>query len=323
MEKKLFECLSSQKNEEVITVGLISNPVEGLTKQGKPYVDFQIYANGCTMTCKVWDIGYEEMQERYGVKKGAPVKVHGVISINPQSGEKQICLRDGDIPALSPLDLTEDEIEGLAQATPVKAEDMISAIKGAIDSIIPESILKGIANWGINTLESSTYFPYGEDVHKEKGGLIAHVYNCVYKLMYYVAAPEFNKGVVLTALLLYRTGTSFYLHVDRVTGLIKECEDISEYGSIGQFMSSFVLNWVEPFKSGVVGVNIGDIKNVIACVNACNGIVKPMSIEAVVASGIVRDELDTFRIYEATKGLEPGTKAFVKENGEVRTVYKF
>ena len=56
MEKTLKECLNSERNEEIITRGLICNPIEGLTKTGKPYVDLTLYANGLTMPSKVWDM---------------------------------------------------------------------------------------------------------------------------------------------------------------------------------------------------------------------------------------------------------------------------
>ena len=97
--KTVKECLGSEKNEEVVVIGLLCNPKDGVTKNGKPYADFDLYANGATIQIKVWDMGTKEFLDRKGIELGKPVIVNGTISVNPQNEVKQICVKDGEIPA--------------------------------------------------------------------------------------------------------------------------------------------------------------------------------------------------------------------------------
>ncbi len=335
MEKSLKECLNSERNEEIITKGLICNPVEGLTKTGKPYVDLTLYANGLTMPAKVWDMGFEEMMERYHLVSGGPVKVHGTVSVNPLSGEKQLCLRDGDIPAITPLDLSEEEIKALSQATPIGEDEMIKSISTLIEGVLPKSsgesstpeesernFLRNIADWAMERIGNTAYYPYGENVHKEKGGLLAHIYNACHKLCYMVGTPPFDKKVVLAALLSYRLGITMNYIVDNTTGVITENRELYEYGSQGQLCSDYILNWCKPVFDAV-GTDWGVVRNYMATIKCLNGLCEPVSVEAAVAKTIADSELEVYRVYEATKGIEGDAKGFVKDDGSVRVVYKF
>lgn len=76
-----------------------------------------------------------------GVELGMPVTIHGVISVNPLNGVKQICVRDGEIPSASPYSVpgeaVEDIIEKLVQSTPIPVTKMIDTIRSLFNSYFP------------------------------------------------------------------------------------------------------------------------------------------------------------------------------------------
>lgn len=324
MEKELKDVLLAEKNEEIITIGIMAEPKEGVTKQGKPFVDFTLYSKGYSLPAKVWDMGVEEMMERYHVKAGTPVKVHGTVSVNPLSGEKQLCLRDGECPAIATLEMEESEVSALSQSTPISEEEMLKALRAVVDKFIPEEtdVLRGISLFSLEYLSKYSYFPYDSSVHKEKGGFLAHIYNCCHKLIYYVGGPNFDKRTVLAALLSYHIGVFVYYNVDNVTGIIKNNNELLEYGSLDELCSDFLFNWNSNIES-CIGTCWSLIRNFIGCIKAVNNQSEPISLEAAVTKTIVDSELKVYRIYEATKGLPECSKTYISEGGEMRAVFKF
>lgn len=334
MEKTVKECLVSNQNEEVVVVGILCNPIDGITKNGKPYADFELYANGSTIQIKVWDMTSKEFLDRKGITLGKPITVNGTISANPLNGVKQICVRDGEIPAAAPYSepgvSIEETIDKLVQATPVPVGKMIGVIKSLVDNYIPEgtegfrAIIRNLCKWATDEVLTAgeLVMPYSTEVHKERSGLVAHIFNCCNMLHHISGVPNFDKGIVLASILTYHLGVSFIYKVDINTGIILETTSLEEFGTVGNFCSQFVLSW-----SGKLNEVLGDIdpqiRNYMACINAMNGLAVPASIESQIALSIINTELETFRIFEAVNGQEDRVPCFVKKDGETHTVYNF
>lgn len=338
MQKSVKECLISNENEEVVVIGILCNPMDGITKAGKPYADFDLYANGSTVSIKVWDMCCQEFLDVKGVELGKPVTIHGVISVNPLNGVKQICVRDGEIPSASsysvPGEAVEDIIEKLVQSTPIPVTKMIDTIRSLFNSYFPAEAegagegfrgnLRDLCTWALDEILTGNVlsYPYGPDVHKERSGLVAHIYNCCHQLAFMAGVPDFDKGVVLTALLTYHLGSTFIYSVDSNTGLITETNSLEEYGSLGNFCSQFVISWSGKLTQ-VLGEIDPSIRNYMACVNALNGLCEPVSIESQIARSIATNELECFRIYEAVNGHSYTDHCFIKKEGRSYTVYNF
>ena len=76
-----------------------------------------------------------------GVELGKPVTIHGVISVNPLNGVKQICVRDGEIPSASPYSVPGEAVENIiekpVQSTPIPVTKMIDTIRSLFNSYFP------------------------------------------------------------------------------------------------------------------------------------------------------------------------------------------
>lgn len=327
MEKDLRDVLTAEKSEEVVTTGIMCDLTEGITKQGNPYVSFKLYANGYSFPVKIWDITVKGFLEKYKISYGSPIKVHGIVSINPLSGEKQLCLRDGAVPAVTPLQLSDEELERMVQSTPVDVKEMLKDIYMLINMYLPGDnerykTIRSIALWSYFYLENCYYYPYSMEIHKERGGLISHIYNVCYKLIYYIGGPKFDKGIVLAAVLSYHLGVILYYDVDYVTGMIRKSRELYEALGLEDLCLDFILNWNADI-SLMVGMGDNMIRDYIACIKCLNSKSLPISIEATVAKNLVEGELSIYQIYEATYGLEPLDKAFIRKDDEVRAVYRF
>lgn len=329
MEKLIKDVLQSENGEEMEVRGIISDLSEGLTKTGKPFVNGQIFAKGDTMPIKVWDTGLEAFKAEKGVNIGTPVLCHGAININPQNGEKQLVLRDGnELPALSILN--EEEIANLSQATQKPIKEMVRALlgNGVAGRFLPDfgeekyGALYGIGLRAMQEVEAAAEAPYSCEIRHYKGGFVEHIYNVIYKMLYPVGLPqvEINWGVIYIAVLLYHIGWIKRTKINPVTGLVEEKDDLGpvEMGSDGVCDFAYVMSLI-PERS----LKEPMVRNLRHCIASLNGLVAPASIEAEICSTFVKEELRTEMVAEATKNLPSGMKGMKIVNGEVRNFINF
>ena len=327
MEKLIKDVLQSENGEELEVKGLISDLSEGLTKTGKPFVNGSLFAKGKTITFKVWDIGLEEFKNEKGVGIGSPVICHGAININPQNGEKQIVLRDGnEMPYLSILD--EAEVAELAQATKKPIKDMRNAILGAqvVYKYLPEledeeelSPLHRVALRAMQEVEAASEAPYSCEIRHYRGGFIEHLYNVIFKMLYPVGLPwlkeDVDWGVIYIAVLLYHVGWVKRTKINFVTGLVEEKDETGpiEKGSDGLCDYTFAISLFEEKE-----LTLPRVRNLVHVVASLNGLAQPASFEAAIANEFVKGDLRAQVVAEATSGLAPDTKGLKVVNGEVK-----
>lgn len=330
MKIALKDLLKSENGAEYEVDGILVNLVEGVTKTGKPYISGELYANGYTMPIKVWDSGLEKWLADNSLAIGDAVTVHGTISENPQNHEKQFCIRDGEGVA-SVVKLPEEEKEKLSSATPIPESKMLGAISGLIDYYMPEAKegemenpLRQYAKCCLENLTKYPYFPYSEDVHKEKGGFLSHLYNVLYKVRYAVGLPEAVQwDVVVTAVLMYHIGWCNRVDVDEVTGLVNAVDDYKavEYGSAALYDAMYACSHLAPLKKGSADPKLRNCSHTV-CV--LNGLAQPSSIEAAEAYTLVQSELMPYRVSEGLKGFnEPFDMTMKLSGGEIRNFIRF
>lgn len=332
MKKNIMDLLQSENGAVLEVEGLISDLSEGLTKNGKPFVNGQLFANGETAPFKVWDIGLELFKTEKKVGLGTPVLLHGAVNVNPQNGEKQLVIRDDqDCPALTLLE--EGDVERLSQATQIPIDDMRRAILGnqVINHFLPEfqagdeerPALCEMAVRAMAEVETGCDSPYSCEVHHYRGGFIEHIYNVVYKMLYPVGIPkgvQYDWGVMYTALLLYHAGWVRRTEINPVTGLVSAKDEMGpvELGSDGLCDYTFAVSVI----------NEGDLSNIrvrnaLHCVASLNGLCAPASVEAQLINSYVKEELRVAETLEATKGLPKYSKGMKVVNGKVKTFLNY
>lgn len=330
MATTIKDALQSKNGDEVQVEGILNNLMEGITKTGKPYISGELFANGYTISFKVWDFALERWLAEKGLEQGMAVTVHGSISINPLNGEKQICIRDGEGDASIKRLEEEGILERLATTTAVSVEKMLGSIRGLIDKYMPEPQegasehpLRRYALSAYQNLEENSYYPYSRDIHMEKGGFIAHIYECCHKIVYSVGVPEdIQWDVVLTAILFYHLGWVNRAEVDKITGIVLNIDDYRaiEYGSAGIYDSMIATSMLS-LRDGSVNPKV---RNTAHCVCALNGIAEAVSLEAAQAVTIINNELLTYSISEGLRGVdELFGKTSKLVNGEIKNFIRY
>ena len=315
---RLTDVLKSEKAlGRIMTEGLLLSAEEKATSTGKPYVQGFIGNKQYRMMFRMWDIGLE------GFLKDVPneeavvrlVGNHEIYNETPQLIVESVIM-------------SETPVDEFVRHSAVSPDAMRKAVNGLTEGWVREGnceVLTYVCGFMMdycghyNGLEPLTFFPYGRTVHTEKGGLLQHIYNVVGTLTP-VGLPKradgscaVNLAVCAAAAICYRVWIFDYMDVSPVTGSIRKADD-RRYALDGKTRAVTLLTDCvrvycgdESFKGGN-SFRSPYLENLRHCVCALNGLVEPVTPEAVLICSRVKAELDMAR---ATEAITNGEKSFI------------
>jgi len=322
-----FAQVLAASNGEIAEVeGILTSLTEGVTKNGDPFVSGNLWSKEGTLPFKLWNTELARWEEESGAANGKPVVLRGAISINPRNDEVQLTLREVEgQPSLTIL--PDSEVARLEPQPVVPLDKMLGLIKGVVGEVVAQAGLKEACENIISNIEAEPFYPYNQEIHPEKYGFIVHLYNCFCKLYNMKGdpkdsdlTPEVDKGVVATSILAYHLGYYQMVKPDEVTGELKYLPLLATVcGSEEQAEAMFLGHTFQL----VLRNNAGkECYNTMNCVLAILGLAEPITLEAVTARSIVREELEQALVSERLRGLSEWGQRTALVSGEVRTFIK-
>lgn len=320
-----------------IVIEALLDEIEQVTaKNGSPYIRGMLYDRADVLPIKAWDCTKEAFLKNNGLKDEACV-VQVLCDIDYYDGKAQ-----GIIKPFSDrkyIHIIQKSPEVYVKKSMYNPEDMLQNILNLIDNQVENPILKEFCKKTLS-YEGILYYPYSKHIHTEKAGYLAHIYNCVSKIVNMSGDPktpvkddegniklihEADMQVVLATILSHRILVFFRYAVDKATGKILWTSEVTKalYGEYQSYtiVCDILSSLIKEPDSGLFCNLFPEAHNLLHSVMAVTGMVEPVTAEAVMARDIICSELNQHSVSEIQKTIAPGEVAKISlGNGKSKTV---
>lgn len=309
----------------VITEGILDSYEQATTKNGKPYIKGIIRDKSETITFKVWDYTLDSFMKKNDLIRGNTyvVQINGDFSY--YEGEPQMVARpfNNGLILAKLINITYDEY---IDKSYYPAKVMLASIRSFVERMHSPD-LKEICKTVLNNYgEKLMYYPYSENIHSEKGGLLAHIYNCISRVVNCSGEPKYkdeegkdcsviNKEIVITTILVYNLTPLHSYNVEQKTATILAKNEYRN-ALLGERTGNIIYGQQviyascpkHPFTSG-------EVLNVMHGVIALNSDVPCATLEAQTAYNIVNSEISEHLVFSNINGIYPGEISKQKIDG--------
>jgi len=312
---------NKDEKKAVIVEGVLTDLNSSVAKNGKPYVEGYLIDGSVRALVKNWDIEEQTFYDSYRIPRDTAVVVQISGNLEYYNNEPQIIVKGG-------IKVVEREgaIDNYIETVPYPVDNMIALIHKEVDKI-QDGIMKAICQEFFeneNVKEKIRYCPYSLEVHKEKGGWLHHIYNCIAFSATGFGEPKvrtvdntnnvkyvslLNKDVIVTAILLYSLSSFYIYDVDPNTGFIRSNTKAYELLFGGLLGVRNVTNTFTIIERHYDNENYSEnemhkISNLKHCISVLNEQVEPATPEAFYLKHLINLELLTFESAHACKDIE-------------------
>lgn len=321
------------KNNLVVE-GVLEDISEEIASNGSTYVRGLITNKSEALSFKAWDTALANVEGLIG----KVVQITGKLQMYNEHLDL-ICSGKGDKVSITD---TGKDIAGYIYSAPVSPEKLTKGLIKKVSDFKDETC-KIIALTALNSCKKLLgYFPLSPDCHREKGGLIYHIYLCICQACNQPGLPvidgetfSFNEEVVQTALICSKLGVFGWYKPDIVTGKITEVNE-DRKALFGHYDHLITFDKVVSLAKSLYKVEdtdtkdaeekpkeldeniISQITHAIICINDKSKV--PATKEALIARNIVLDELAKFAYDEALRSMEKGEVAKISLYGTSRKI---
>lgn len=315
----------------IATEGLISDMKDMITKNGKSYVIGTLSCRDVSIPIKKWD----ETLAGISLPSSKVVQVFGSIQIyegKPQLivtgfAESKSCPEAFINNALyDPRDMWSAVMNDLhaesQKGDQAKIKDTVMAY---VDFLWEVYHLSSRRYQGLSTGNSPLmFFPYGEYYHKEKSGLLFHIYNVIGNLSP-IGLPKMRNAngelecavdlfIVKAAIATYRLFILDYYTVDPETGSILEIDTKRKILEGHTHIFDLLRFAEEQMKLTSYNAYILNYKH---CVLALNKLVEPATPEAILACNKVRSELELYKASSCSNALKMSDLELIRDDKDM------